>query len=162
MWFCVQAAQSLGVLERYLPKIIAITKQMWTIGWDKEHSGLFRYTSRLGTKPSGTLLGNDRYENLVLDTWDTKIWWVHSEALYTLLLTYQLSGDEALLSMYQQTEAYVLSTFPNDEFGEWTQIRDRLGRPLDKVVALPVKDPFHIMRNLQLIVQLFGDEKNNA
>ncbi|CEO41529.1 N-acylglucosamine 2-epimerase [Photobacterium kishitanii] len=162
MWFCIQAAQLLGTLESYLPRIITITKQMWAIGWDKEHAGLFRYTSRLGSKPSGSLLGNDRYENLVLDTWDTKIWWVHSEALYTLLLTYQLSGDKTLLSMYQQTEAYVLATFPNDEFGEWTQIRNRFGQPLNKVIALPVKDPFHIMRNLQLIVQLLGIKEENV
>ncbi|ODS05502.1 AGE family epimerase/isomerase [Vibrio scophthalmi] len=158
MWFCVEAASLLGQLPDYLPKIVTITKMMWTLGWDKEYLGLYRYTSRQGTQPNGDLLGNDPYENLVLDTWDTKIWWVHSEALYTLLLTYKLSGDEALFSMYEQTAHYVLSTFPNAEFGEWTQIRDRQGKPLDKVVALPVKDPFHIMRNLQLMVSLFASE----
>lgn len=51
---------------------------------------------------------------------------------------------------------YTFDTFPNPdtEVGEWIQIRDRQGRPQNKVVALPVKDPFHVMRALILIVDL--------
>jgi N-acylglucosamine 2-epimerase len=30
--------------------------------------------------------------------------------------------------------------------GEWIQIRNRKGEPEEKVVALPVKDPFHVTR----------------
>ena len=36
---------------------------------------------------------------------------------------------------------------------EWLQVRDRNGRPLDRVVALPVKDPFHIARALLLVLE---------
>ena len=36
------------------------------------------------------------------------------------------------------------------------QIRMRDGRPQEKVVALPVKDPFHITRNLCLILELLS------
>ena len=43
---------------------------------------------------------------------------------------------------------------PNPKIGEWIQIRNRLGEPESKVVALPVKDPFHIARNLILIIDL--------
>ena len=32
-------------------------------------------------------------------------------------------------------------------------MRDRAGRPLDRVVALPVKDPFHIARALLLALE---------
>ncbi|MGF1723061.1 AGE family epimerase/isomerase [Vibrio kyushuensis] len=159
MWFCLQSAELLGKTAEYLPKIVKIVKAMWTMGWDTEHEGLLRYTSQDGSKPSGRLLGEDPYEKLILETWDTKIWWVHSEALYTLLLTYKYSSDPELLTMYEKTAAYVLKTFPNKDVGEWTQIRDRQGKPLDKVVALPVKDPFHIMRNLQLIVELCADNE---
>ena len=57
---------------------------------------------------------------------------------------------------------YTFSTFPNRENdrGEWIQIRDRAGRPEDRVVALPVKDPFHILLNLILILELC--EKNGG
>ncbi len=156
MWFCFHAAQLLGETEKYLPAIRKIAALMWHTGWDKKEGGLFRYVQADGSAPAGRLLGNDPYEKLIQDTWDTKIWWVHSEALYTLLLMADQTDDPEFYALYQQTADYVLRTFPNHEYGEWTQIRDRTGQPLNKVVALPVKDPFHIMRNLQLIVALCG------
>jgi N-acylglucosamine 2-epimerase len=57
---------------------------------------------------------------------------------------------------YQKVHDYSFATFPNPDsaIGEWIQIRDRYGRPRDKVVALPVKDPFHIIRNFLLIIEL--------
>jgi N-acylglucosamine 2-epimerase len=48
---------------------------------------------------------------------------------------------------------YTLDTFPDPEGAEWLQVRDRAGRPLDRVVALPVKDPFHIARALLLALE---------
>lgn len=156
MWFCFHAAQLLGETETYLPAIAKITSLMWHMGWDDQYGGLFRYTLADGSPPAGRLLGGDPYETLIADTWSSKIWWVHSEALYTLLLMAEQNNDPQFFSLYQQTADYVLNTFPNHEQGEWTQIRDREGAPLNKVVALPVKDPFHIMRNLQLIVSLCG------
>jgi len=51
---------------------------------------------------------------------------------------------------------YTFTTFPNPDpdIREWIQIRRRDGAPQDKVVALPVKDPYHITRNLILILEL--------
>ena len=46
------------------------------------------------------------------------------------------------------------SPHPDPAVGEWIQIRDRQGAPLEAVVFLPVKDPFHIARCLMLILQL--------
>jgi N-acylglucosamine 2-epimerase len=45
---------------------------------------------------------------------------------------------------------------PDSAIGEWIQIRDRRGEPLDIVVALPVKDPYHIARNLIQALELFS------
>ncbi|OON38097.1 hypothetical protein BTJ39_19225 [Izhakiella australiensis] len=156
MWFCLHTAQLLGETGKYLPAIEKITAMMWHMGWDKTYGGLFRYVQADGSPPSGRLLGGDPFEALIAETWSSKIWWVHSEALYTLLLMADRSDNAEFFSLYQQTADYVLETFPNREHGEWTQIRDRYGAPLNKVVALPVKDPFHIMRNLQLIIALCG------
>lgn len=46
--------------------------------------------------------------------------------------------------------------FPNTDkgIGEWIQIRDRFGQPEEKLVALPVKDPYHILRNMLLLTEL--------
>ncbi|MBA7699205.1 hypothetical protein ES703_107895 [subsurface metagenome] len=37
--------------------------------------------------------------------------------------------------------------------GEWIQIRNREGKPEDKVVALPVKDPYHITRAFMHLIK---------
>ena len=58
--------------------------------------------------------------------------------------------------MHQRVHDYVFRTFPNPntKIGEWIQIRDRRGEPLNKVVALPVKDPYHVLQNLILCVEI--------
>ncbi len=124
-------------------------------GWDDRYGGLKRFVDPAGGDPKGNRLG-DPMEQLILDTHDTKLWWPHSEALYTTLLMYKLTGNTAFQSWYDKLHQYVFSTFPHPDptIGEWIQIRDRAGAPLNKVVALPVKDPFHIIRNMLLIIQL--------
>ena len=69
---------------------------------------------------------------------------------------YQVTGGEAYLKDYQKCADYAFAVFPNRETGEWIQIRKRDGTPEDKVVALPVKDPFHIIRNFLKIVELLA------
>jgi N-acylglucosamine 2-epimerase len=44
--------------------------------------------------------------------------------------------------------------FPVPETGEWRQRLTREGKPTTEVVALPVKDPFHLPRAAILILQL--------
>jgi N-acylglucosamine 2-epimerase len=55
---------------------------------------------------------------------------------------------------YARVHDYTFSTFPNPDrlVGEWIQIRDRKGAPESKVVALPVKYPFHNVRALLLAI----------
>lgn len=91
-----------------------------------------------------------------LSGWDDKLWWVHSEALYTTLLCYARSGDPVFLDWHDRIFAYTFRTFPNPdpEVREWIQIRRRDGSPQEKTVALPVKDPYHIARNLVLLLEL--------
>jgi N-acylglucosamine 2-epimerase len=91
-----------------------------------------------------------------LDDWGSKLWWVHSEALYTTLLLFDRTDDEEFLAWFERVFDYVFATFPNPDksIGEWIQIRTREGKPQEKVVALPVKDPYHIIRNVILIIEL--------
>jgi N-acylglucosamine 2-epimerase len=64
-----------------------------------------------------------------------------------------------LAEAFRRTWDYVVRTFPHPDpaVGEWIQIRDRAGRPLEQVVALPVKDPYHIARNLLQLLALFDE-----
>ncbi|MDR4890126.1 AGE family epimerase/isomerase [Fredinandcohnia sp. QZ13] len=154
IWFHVHSLHERD--EKVLQLLSKVTLQAIHLGWDEEHGGLLRFVDKNGAEPQGRRI-DDPYEKLILDTWDTKLWWPHSEALYTLLLLYKKTKEERFLEWYKTFFEYSFTTFPNPnkEIGEWIQIRDRQGRPLQKVVALPVKDPFHILRNFILILKLF-------
>ncbi|RJE90910.1 N-acylglucosamine 2-epimerase [Paenibacillus sp. 1011MAR3C5] len=156
MWFVLQEARKLGRPE-LIEKAGRVVKKAFEIGWDGTYGGLYRYVDRDGGEPRGRKI-NDGYESLICDTWDMKIWWPHSEALYTFLLCHDMTQDERFLHMYEQMHHYVFRTFPHPDpqVGEWIQIRDRQGKPMQKVVALPVKDPYHIMRNVLLTIELLA------
>jgi N-acylglucosamine 2-epimerase len=80
---------------------------------------------------------------------------------YATLLGHRLGGDERLAEWHRGIHDYTFATFPAGlgEGREWVQIRDRAGRPLDKVVVLPVKDPFLITRCLLLMIELLTDQR---
>ncbi|WP_422933340.1 AGE family epimerase/isomerase [Sinomonas sp. P47F7] len=123
-------------------------------GWDAEYGGMLRYADRAGGRPEGRSLPGDRYEKLVRETWSSKLWWVHVEALYAARLFADTTGDPRFTRWAERLADYTFATFPDPEGREWIQIRDRSGDPLDAVVALPVKDPFHISRALLLLNRL--------
>jgi len=155
IWMAEQAAQIVPSLKSQLPTWLPnLAVRALELGWDDRDGGLFRYVDSDGGQPLGRRFGNDRYERLVVETWDTKLWWVHSEALYTTALLSDQYGHGALTNWYERLSAYTFSTFPDPLGHEWIQIRDRQGAPLDRVVALPVKDPFHIARSLLLLNRL--------
>ena len=154
MWFVMHEA--MGRERRDLvEKAGRVIKRSFELGWDEQYGGLFRFVDVAGGEPKGTP-PDGPFETLIRETWDTKIWWPHSETLYATLLAHKLTGDEAFWKMFVRTHRYTFDTFPNpdQEVGEWIQICNRRGEPLERVVGLPVKDPYHIMRNLMLIVEL--------
>lgn len=152
-WFWIEHLQRHGGLEENLGKIGSIVKSIFSIGWDKEHGGLFRFVDIDGGMPHGELIGTP-YEKLVIDTWDMKLWWPHSESLYIFPLMYSLTGDVEYERLYEKAADYSFTVFPDRKHGEWIQIRQRDGSPVDKVVALPVKDPFHILRDFIKLADL--------
>lgn len=154
MWFCCDMLKDYGDIDKYMPLIEEVSKNSFDIGWDTEFGGLLRFVDREGGKPSG-VKGDSAFELLINDTWDMKLWWPHSEILFLFLYLYKLTGKQEFMDYYQKSEDYVFNVFPNKALGEWIQIRKRDGSPEEKVVALPVKDPFHILRNFIRIVELY-------
>lgn len=135
--------------------LAALARRAVELGEDREHGGILRYVDADGGAPDGRASAvPERYEELVARTWDTKLWWVHVEALYAAALLARRTGDPGLAAAAERLSAYTLSTFPDPDGAEWLQIRDRHGAPLAEVVALPVKDPFHIARSLLLLNRL--------
>lgn len=145
-WFMIEFLEQFGGLDAYLPRICEIVKKTFAVGWDRKYGGLLRFADYEGGQPRGIQTGS-AYEDLVVNTWDMKLWWPHSEILYLFPKLYEMTGDKEFLKDYEECFTYVFTTFPNQELGEWVQIRRRDGSPEEKVVALPVKDPFHIMRD---------------
>ncbi len=162
-WFLLQAGDTLrrsgAAADSHLfePAVLAdIAVRSAALGWDEAQSGLFRYVDRDGGEPRGRRTG-DRYEDLVADTWDTKLWWPHAEAMVAMLLLHLETGRADLAAWHDRFAAYTYRVFPQGPGAEWIQIRDRAGAPLAKTVALPVKDPFHIARSLLLMVERLAD-----
>jgi len=158
MWFVMQTAQKAGRSD-YIQKASQSIKKAVESGWDVDFDGLFRFVDREDGKPKGEKM-HSSYEFMITDTWDMKLWWPHSEALYATLLAFSLTRNEFMLELHKKIHKYTFRTFPNPDkiTGEWIQIRDRRGKPLDKVAALPVKDPFHILRSLVLIQELLDKQ----
>ncbi|MBQ8076591.1 MAG: AGE family epimerase/isomerase [Oscillospiraceae bacterium] len=155
-WFMLDTASICGIPE-IKEKIFDMTKKALQNGWDDVYGGLLHFCGVEGGEPNGDYTGveNETMTKQLMG-WGDKLWWIHSEALYTTLRCYFESGDEEFLAWHEKVFEYTFQTFPNRDpnIREWKQIRRRDGTPEEKVVALPVKDPFHIMRNMILILEL--------
>ena len=164
MWFAYEAAALCGE-EKWNKKIAAVAKKAIENGWDEEFGGILHFSGVAGGEPVGDATGveNEPMTKLLSD-WGSKLWWVHSEALYTSLLCYFNTGDKDFLAWFEKIFDYTFATFPgkNPEVREWLQIRTRDGAPQDKVVALPVKDPFHITRNLVMLLELLSEKMHSS
>ena len=153
-WFVLHAAELLGEVECWLEPVLQTVLQAYTLGWDEQYGGLYRFTDCNGGQPCGIASGQ-AMEELIESTWSLKLWWVHSEALYMTFLAAHVSGQKEYQRLYEKTREYTFRTFPheNAQVAEWIQVRQRDGRPLDIVTSVPGKDPFHIARNLLLIIE---------
>lgn len=161
LWMMVHAGQALPELKVSPTLLECLALRALEVGWDAEHGGLLRYVDRdRGGKPQGRML-HVPYEDLVTRTWDTKLWWVHAEAMYGSALLAVHTGSEQLAQWAQRLSDWTLDTFPDPAGGEWIQIRARDGSPLDEVVALPVKDPMHVARSLLLLNALQTKENSD-
>lgn len=153
-WFWIEYLQKSGETAQYLPRIESIVQTVFNLGWDEEYGGLMHYVDYQGGKVKG-ISQNTSYDKNILETHDMKLWWPHSEMLYLFLLLNKITGKEIYLNYYKKVFDYVFKVFPSKTNGEWVQIRNKNGSPQEKTVALPVKDPFHILRNFIKITELF-------
>lgn len=110
-------------------------------GWDGEYGGIFLGIDAEGHPP-------------FLPNSETKLWWPHTESLYGLLLAHELTGESWCERWFDQIYEWSLAHFSMPDVGEWRQRLDRAGHPMKTIVALPVKDPFHLPRALILSTEL--------
>lgn len=144
MWFVMRRALAHGD-RRTVRDAVEVMRWHLEKGWDPEYGGIYLGMDADGHPP-------------YLPNAEAKLWWPHTEALYGLLLARELTGESWCETWFDRVHEWSLHHFPNPETGEWRQRLNRAGEPISKVVALPVKDPFHLPRAVMLSLELLrGD-----
>ncbi len=125
----------------YLDRACEVIHWCLERGWDAEFGGLF-----LGMDADGK-------EPVYWKHADTKLWWPHTESLPACLIAYEHTGSDWCLEWFAKVHEWAFAHYPVRGHGEWTQRLDRQGRKINTVVALPVKDPFHLPRGLIFAIE---------
>jgi N-acylglucosamine 2-epimerase len=143
MWFQWQVSRLVGLDPKHVEKIFPAVLRHLQLGWDERCGG-------------GLLLAVDAdgHEPVGWNYADTKLWWPQTEALYAVLLGWKQTGNPDFMDWYQRIWNLCLERFVDWEHGEWRQKLDRSLCPMTDVVALPVKDPFHLPRSLIMQIEL--------
>lgn len=151
MWFVLHWARRRNN-QAAIARAVECIRWHCELGWDKDYGGLRLAVDLDGLPP-------------YLANADKKIWWVHTEALYALALAHHLTGADWCAEWYERIYNWSVEHFYMPEAGEWRQRLDRSGTPITDLIALPVKDPFHLPRAALLIALLapaLGKETERA
>ena len=141
MWFQMHVARAAGD-DATLDRATAMIRRHLELGWDDEYGGILLAVDAAGNDTVGWGFA------------DTKLWWPHTEALYATLLAYEHCGEPWCLEWHERVRQYSYAHYPIARHGEWRQKLDRRGKPIADVVALPVKDPFHLPRALIYCIEV--------
>lgn len=150
MWFIMDLATRKADTE-LINKAVDITIKMLEYGWDEKHGGIFYFLDVKGNPPQQL-------------EWDQKLWWVHVEALISLLKGYDLTGDERCWAWFEKLHAYTWSHFPDARYGEWFGYLNRQGEVLLNAKGGKWKGCFHVPRGLYQIWKILETigEKNET
>ncbi|HEV2294753.1 MAG TPA: AGE family epimerase/isomerase [Tepidisphaeraceae bacterium] len=148
MWFQMHIAQRRGD-QKTIRRAIDTIRRHLELGWDAAYGGLF-----LAVDAGGA-------DCVAWEHADTKLWWPHTEALYATLLAYEACGEAWCLEWHERIRDYCDSHYPT-QHGEWRQKLDRAGRPIERTLVLPVKDPFHLPRALIYCIDVLERMTANA
>lgn len=134
MWFIMDLGVRLNRPE-LIDKAVETTLKTIEYGWDKKYDGIYYFMDRKGA-PLQEL------------EWDQKLWWVHVEALISLLKGYQLTGSKESLQWFRKVHDYTWSHFKDPEYPEWWGYLNRQGEVLLDLKGGKWKGCFHVPRGL--------------
>ena len=152
MWFCLEEGLYCGDAAT-IQRAAEVCRWSYRLAHDIEFGGLLAFTDPDGRRPPGPDQPNQFGE-----AWDDKIWWVHSEALYSLLLAAVLTDDAAMLERFFETHDYCCRHFMNTEFGHWPCYLDRDGTPQRGAKGAQIRSAFHVPRALLKLILLLERE----
>ena len=134
MWFIMDLGVRLNRPD-LIQKATDIALNMVKYGWDEKHNGLFYFMDRLG-HPTQQL------------EWDQKLWWVHIEALITMIKGYDLTGSEECLAWFHKIHEYSWTHFKDVDYPEWFGYLNREGEVLLNLKGGKWKGCFHVPRGM--------------
>jgi len=144
MWFQIHIFEHRGEAERIAQAAECVR---WHVGpaWDPEWGGLvLAFDSEWRGEPAWAHAMR-------------KFWWVHTETLYALLLSYYHTREQWCLDWYDRVHEWTFAHFPIAEHGEWAMRLTREGeRPTEllSLLPLPIKDPFHTPRAMVMMIDV--------
>lgn len=145
MWFIMNLGVRAGD-NKLIEKAVEIALRTAEFGWDKEYGGIFYFMDREG-RP-----------RLELE-WDQKLWWVHLEAMITMIKGYRLTGSQACLEWFERLHDYTWSHFKDTEHPEWFGYLNRRGEVLLPLKGGKWKGCFHVPRGLYQCWQILEECK---
>ncbi len=148
MWFIMDLGARLG-RPTLVNKAVDTTLKTIEYGWDEKHAGIFYFMDREGF-PLQQL------------EWDQKLWWVHVEALISLLKGYQLTGSEECLKWFKKVHHYTWDHFKDPEYPEWWGYLNRQGEVLLDLKGGKWKGCFHVPRGLYQCWKILVDMEKNS
>lgn len=145
MWFIMNLGVRAGD-NKLIEKAVEIALRTAEFGWDKEYGGIFYFMDREG-RP-----------RLELE-WDQKLWWVHLEAMITMIKGYRLTGSQACLEWFGRLHDYTWSHFKDTGHPEWFGYLNRRGEVLLPLKGGKWKGCFHVPRGLYQCWQILEECK---
>ncbi len=148
MWTLIHIFKDRGQQDQ-VARCVEIVRWHLDKGWDEEFGGIFLAIDLAGEKPYWPYA-------------DYKPWWPAVEAMHLLLLSYHETKADWCLDWYRRIHNYAFTHYPVRPHGEWRNRLDRKGKPVQDVIALPVKDPFHLPRALILAGDVLAHLQNDS
>lgn len=149
LWFQVHVRRLLGDRPPPQEKIFELVLRHLEAGWDRKRHG--------GISLAVDMRGDDA--DVAWNFARTKLWWPHTEALYASLLGWQETNDRRFLQWYARLWRFCAKHYVDHKNGEWKQKLNRDLQPFDDIIALPVKDPFHLPRSIILQIEAIAQLK---
>ena len=151
MWFCMEEGRKRrdrAIIER----AVQIADWTYQLGHDPEYGGIFSFLDANGQQPTQM----DWHKETQM-SWDDKVWWVHSEALYALALAAVETDSREFYDRFLALHEWCQQHFYDAEYGEWYPELYRDGRPKKTDKGTLWKAAYHLPRALMYLALLFED-----
>jgi N-acylglucosamine 2-epimerase len=143
LWFLMTAAEQFGD-QNLVQKCAKFMLSTLDFGWDKLYGGIFYFLDVRGKPPQQL-------------EWDQKLWWVHLESIYAVLLAWKLTRREEFAVWYFKLHDWIWNKFHDAANGEFFGYLNRRGEVLLELKGGKWKGFFHVPRQIMLCGQLFEE-----